>query len=277
MLLKTSSSLSHGGRRAARRQHARPRRSLSPRCCNCSSPASKIMARALAERPALQLMQQANMALQQVAPERREAIARDDRRRPAQVPRGGHAHRARPRHQAGADRPSGRCLKRRFTEEELRQVIAMLESPVDRKFQAMAADMQKAIGEKLVADVRRCRAKVRVMEQSVRSRMSPTLAARRHQRRRGRARGRNPDRAAPLSHCPLTFSADLPLTCAHGRPDRAARRPAGPASVDRRGRPRAADAAEPARRAGARRGRDQEARRLGRVPARARGAGHRRR
>ncbi|WP_019143241.1 hypothetical protein [Noviherbaspirillum massiliense] len=45
-------------------------------------------------------------------------------------------------------------LTERFTEEELRQIVAILESPVKRKFEEMVPEMQKALGEKLASDAR---------------------------------------------------------------------------------------------------------------------------
>jgi hypothetical protein len=45
-------------------------------------------------------------------------------------------------------------LVERFSEDELKQIIAILESPVKRKFEAMLPDMQKVIGEKVAADTR---------------------------------------------------------------------------------------------------------------------------
>jgi uncharacterized protein len=45
-------------------------------------------------------------------------------------------------------------LAEKFTEDELRQIIAILESPVKKKFESMVPDMQKALGEKLAADTR---------------------------------------------------------------------------------------------------------------------------
>ena len=45
-------------------------------------------------------------------------------------------------------------LAEKFTEDELRQIIAILESPVKKKFEMLVPDMQKALGEKLAADTR---------------------------------------------------------------------------------------------------------------------------
>ncbi len=43
-------------------------------------------------------------------------------------------------------------LAEKFSEEELRQIIAILESPVKRKFEELVPEMQKSLGEKLSAD-----------------------------------------------------------------------------------------------------------------------------
>ncbi|HEX2531445.1 MAG TPA: DUF2059 domain-containing protein, partial [Burkholderiaceae bacterium] len=42
----------------------------------------------------------------------------------------------------------------KFTEEELRQIIAMLDSPVRHKFEALVPEMEKALGEKIAAETR---------------------------------------------------------------------------------------------------------------------------
>lgn len=46
----------------------------------------------------------------------------------------------------------GSLLAERFNEEELRQLVAMLESPVKRKFEELVPEMQKSLGEKLAAE-----------------------------------------------------------------------------------------------------------------------------
>ncbi len=43
-------------------------------------------------------------------------------------------------------------LAQKFSEEELRQLIAILESPVKAKFEAAAPEMEKALGEKIATD-----------------------------------------------------------------------------------------------------------------------------
>lgn len=45
-------------------------------------------------------------------------------------------------------------LAERFTEEELKQMVAILESPVKKKFEAMVPELQKKLGESVAADTR---------------------------------------------------------------------------------------------------------------------------
>jgi hypothetical protein len=153
------------------------KKELVARLLTLQQPGIEAMARGLAEQPALQLMQAAGPALQRLPAERREAVARDveaDMRK--------YADEAVPivRERALKIAPStiGALLEERFTEDELRQIIAVLESPVNRKFQGMAGDMQKALVEKLVADTReQVEPKVRTMQQSVSKRLGvPTTA-----------------------------------------------------------------------------------------------------
>ena len=45
-------------------------------------------------------------------------------------------------------------LAERFSEDELRQLVVILESPVKRKFEAMLPEMQKLLGESVARDTR---------------------------------------------------------------------------------------------------------------------------
>lgn len=45
-------------------------------------------------------------------------------------------------------------LVERFTEDELRQIVAMLESPVKKKFESVVPDIQKNLGEKIAGETR---------------------------------------------------------------------------------------------------------------------------
>ena len=147
------------------------KKELVARILQLQQPGIEGMARALAEQPAMQLMQQAGQALQRMPAERREAVARDieaDLRK--------YAEEAVPIVAARATKLApgtiGPLLEERFNEDELRQVITMLESPVIRKFQGMAGDMQKALTEKLVGETKAdIEPKVRAMQQTVSKRL----------------------------------------------------------------------------------------------------------
>ncbi len=134
----------------------------------------EVLARGIAERPAAQLIQQAGLALQRLPVESREAVARDieaDARKYAEevVPI------VRTRALQLAPTTVGPILENNFSEDELRQLITMLESPLNKRFQSMAPEMQRALTEKLVADSRaEVEPKVRAMEQSVIKRLGAT-------------------------------------------------------------------------------------------------------
>lgn len=134
---------------------------------------------ALAERPAAQLMQQAGLALQtKVAPEKREGIAKEIQ---ADVKK--YADEAVPlvRERAVKVAPStiGAMLEEKFSEDELKQLIAIIESPVNRKFSQMSGEMQKVLVDKLVIEMQgTIDPKVKTLEQSIAKRLGlPTTAA----------------------------------------------------------------------------------------------------
>ncbi len=113
-------------------------------------PAIEQTAQALAERPAAQMMQQAGMVLQsKVAADKREAVAKQIQADVKQyvdevVPL------VRARSVSLAPSTVGALLDEKFTEDELKQLIAIIESPVNRKFLQMGGDMQKALLDKLI-------------------------------------------------------------------------------------------------------------------------------
>lgn len=111
------------------------------------------MARVLAEQPARLMIQQAGAALQRLPADKRESVARDiegDVRKYVEDATPVVTKRA----IAVAPSTIGALLEERFTEDELRQIVALLESPVNRKFQSMAPEMQKVLAERLVTDTR---------------------------------------------------------------------------------------------------------------------------
>jgi uncharacterized protein len=132
------------------------------------------VARQLIEQPAAQMMQQAGIALQQrVAADRRQAVAADIQ---ADVRKYVDEMGPMAKDRAGKLAPTvlGPILEEKFSEDELKQLVAIIESPVNRKYQALGGEMQKALAEKLVADLRpTLEPKLRALQQTVAGRLAP--------------------------------------------------------------------------------------------------------
>jgi len=126
------------------------------------------VAQSLIERPALQLLQRADIALQtRIPPEKRDALGKQ-----IQEDLKKYVDEVTPqvRQQAVKLAPStiGVLLEEKFTEDELKQLIGILESPVNRKYQQMGGEFQKVLGEKLVAQMKTVvEPKVKALEQTV--------------------------------------------------------------------------------------------------------------
>jgi hypothetical protein len=125
-------------------------------------------------------MQRAGPLLQQrIPPDQRQAVAKDIQ---ADVKK--YVDETVPivRERAGALAPStiGVLLDERFTEDELKQLIAIIESPVNRKFQSFGGEMQKGLTEKLVAETKPIiEPKIRALDRAVAGRLGiqPPAAA----------------------------------------------------------------------------------------------------
>lgn len=134
------------------------------------------IARSLVEQPAIELMGNAASALpSRVARDKQEAVAKEIQ---ADVQK--YLAEAVPLAQARAVRIApasvGALLEEKFSEEELKQLVAIVESPVYTRFQRMGDDMQKALADKLVAETRgTIEPKVRALEQSVAKRLGVPL------------------------------------------------------------------------------------------------------
>jgi len=134
-------------------------------------------ARSLIEQPAMQLGQQAGQALQRLPAERRDAVAQD-----IQADLRKYVDETGPivRERAIKLAPStlGTVLDERLSEDELRQIVTLLESPTVKKFQALFPDMQRALTEKLVAETRsEVEPRLRALQQSVGQRLGVAPAA----------------------------------------------------------------------------------------------------
>lgn len=154
------------------------KKELAARIIRLQQPAVEGLARSLVEQPAADLMERAALALpQRVAPDKRESTARDIQ---ADVKKfvDDTGPLVRERAIRIAPQSAGALLEEKFTEDELRQVLAVLESPAFVKFQQIGPEMKNVLVEKLLADTRgTVEPKLRALEQSVAKRLGLEPAA----------------------------------------------------------------------------------------------------
>ncbi|HEX2011477.1 MAG TPA: hypothetical protein VJN44_11105, partial [Roseateles sp.] len=117
-------------------------------------PAFDAVSRSLLQQPVNNLMQGAGTALQQQVPaDKREATAKAIE---ADIKKFVDDTTPMMRERAVKLAPStiGAILEERFSEEELRQLMVWVESPLSQKFAQFGVDAPRALAEKLVADTR---------------------------------------------------------------------------------------------------------------------------
>ncbi len=157
---------------AAGAQTTAPKKELVAKLLQLQQPAIERSAIMMIERPAATLMQQAGAVLQtRIPPDKREAIAKDMQ---ADVKK--YADELVPlvRERAVKLAPStiGVLMEEKFTEDELKQIIAITESPVYRRYQQVGGELEKALIDKLVAELRSViDPKVRALDQALVARL----------------------------------------------------------------------------------------------------------
>ena len=137
---------------AATLVHAQTKKELVQKVLALQQPLIENISRSIVERPAAQLMQAAGQALQtQVPADKREAVGKS-----VEADVKNYVEESTPllRERALKLAPStiGVALEEKFTDAELKQLIAWLESPVNKKFQQVGPEMQTNFVQKLAAD-----------------------------------------------------------------------------------------------------------------------------
>jgi hypothetical protein len=132
----------------------------------------EAMGRSLVERPAIEIMNGAmQVVMARVPKEKQEQMARDiqgDAQKFVNEAGGIVTKRA----VELAPSTIGAVLDEKFTEDELKQIVAALENPALTKFTQTAPQMQQALGEKLVAETRpQVEPKVKALEEQVGKRL----------------------------------------------------------------------------------------------------------
>ena len=153
------------------------KKELVARLVKLHEPAFENLGRTLAEQSVQQMVLNARATIVRVPQEKRESVARaleGDVRRYLEetVPL------LRDRAVALAPATMGALFEERFNEEELRQLIATLESPVSRKYQAIAGEMQRSLGGRLVAETKgTVEPKLLALEQAMAGRLRAAMPA----------------------------------------------------------------------------------------------------
>ena len=136
------------------------------------------VARQLVEQPAVQLLQRAAALVRRnVAADQQQAMGQA-----LQADVRKYAEDAYPvvRDRARALAPTtiGPVLAEKMTEAELQEVLGVFRSEAWRKFQTLAPDMQKALGEKLVAEVKpQMETRLKALDQTMAKRLGLTPPA----------------------------------------------------------------------------------------------------
>lgn len=130
------------------------KKELVQRLLKLQQPGIERLATAMTEEPAVILADRAsNLIAARVPKERQEALAKDiqgdvQKYLKDTVPQ------VRKSAQQLAPTTIGTLLESKFSEDELRQVVAILESPAYAKYQQLSGEMQQSLQSKLVADTR---------------------------------------------------------------------------------------------------------------------------
>jgi hypothetical protein len=160
----------------AQAQSTSGKKEVVARILKVQQPGMEALARNLVEQPAMEILDRAGAALPQRVPaDKREAVARDiqadvkkfvDEMVPV----------VRDRVAKVAPTSVGALMEEKFTEDELKQIATMMESPVFAKFQAMGGDLQRSLVEKLVVDTKpQVEPRLRGLEETIAKRLGVSM------------------------------------------------------------------------------------------------------
>jgi hypothetical protein len=132
---------------------AQSKKELIDRIVLLQQPGVEAMARSMGEQPAAQLVMQARQIIQNVPADKRDAAVKNI---DAELKKYGDDVVPLLRDRAVKIAPTiiGPELDKNFNEDELKQVINWLESPVVKRFQDLSPNLQRSLSEKLVNDTR---------------------------------------------------------------------------------------------------------------------------
>lgn len=136
---------------SAAAQSSGTKKALVQRVLQSQQAEIETVARSLVERPASQMMQQAMRAIQAAPVDKRDALGQAVQ---AEVRK--YVDEAYPlvRERALRIAPAtvGAVLDQKMSEDDLKQLVAWLDSPVAKKYQQLTAEMRDAFVDKLLAE-----------------------------------------------------------------------------------------------------------------------------
>jgi hypothetical protein len=141
-------------------------------------PEVEMLARNLAQEPAARMMQEAGRVLQSQVPEDKREAAVKSLEESAKKYVDEAVPLVRDRAIKLAPSTIGTSLEERFTEAELKALIAWLESPTYKKYQQVAPEIQRGFMQKLIADARpSIEPKLKTLEESVRATLTSAVSS----------------------------------------------------------------------------------------------------
>lgn len=148
------------------------KQALVQKVLQLQQPGIEGVGNALANQTAQQVMQVAGQALNRVPAETRQAVGTE-----LQADVRKFYDDISPMLRASAVKLApatiGSALEEKLTEDELKVLIAWLESPVNRKYGQIAGESQQALGQKLVAESRpQIEPKLKALEQAMAARLN---------------------------------------------------------------------------------------------------------
>jgi hypothetical protein len=148
------------------------KKELVQKVLTLQQPAIESLGTALATQTANQILQAAGQALAGVPADKREALAAE-----LQAEARKFFEEIAPILRSGAVKSAptsiGSALEEKLSEEELKTLVAWLESPVSKKFQQMSNELQQGLGAKLVNDTRaQIDPKLKALETVMRNKLS---------------------------------------------------------------------------------------------------------
>ena len=165
--------LTMAGQSQAQGPTSAAKKDLVQKVITLQQPSYEGLARTMIEQPVQVLGQQAGAVLQnRVAAEQRDAVAKDIQ---AEFNKYGDEVGPIVRDRALKLAPGtvGAILEEKLSEDELKQVVAALESAGFRKFMSLGPEMQRALAQKLSAELQaQIEPKIRAMEQAVTKRLT---------------------------------------------------------------------------------------------------------